>query len=65
MARKPITQEDVNPSYEEVVNELLSTASKLLMENTMMKLTIKKLESLVLELNQDFDEESSAAKKEF
>jgi hypothetical protein len=65
MARKPITNEDVNPSYEEIINELVSVNSKLLMENTMMRLTIKKLESLVMELNQDDYQEPDEAKKEF
>jgi hypothetical protein len=65
MARKPITNEDVNPSYEEIINELVSVNSKLLMESAMMRLTIKKLESLVMELNQDDYQEPDSAKKEF
>lgn len=65
MARKPLTNDDINPSYEEVVNELMSMNSKILMENVMMKLTIKKLESLVHQLNQDDYQEPGEAKKEF
>lgn len=61
MARKPITSESVQPSYDEVINELLTTVSKLIMENTIMKITIKKLEASVQGLHQESNEE----KKEF
>lgn len=61
MVRKPITSEDVKPSYDDVINELLNTVSKLIMENSIMKLTIKKLEASI----QGFYEESSEGNKEF
>ncbi len=61
MARKPITSEDLKPSYDEVVNDLLGTISKLIMENTIMKLTIKKLEGTL----EGFYQESDQAKNEF
>ena len=47
MAGKPINIEDTKPSYDEVINELLSMISKLVMENSIMKVTIKKLEDAV------------------
>lgn len=61
MARKPITSDSIQPSYEEVINDLLGTVSKLIMENTVMKLTIKKLEASI----QGSYQESDEAKKEF
>jgi hypothetical protein len=61
MARKPITSEELKPSYDEVVNDLLGTVSKLIMENTIMKLTIKKLEGTL----EGFYQESDQAKNEF
>jgi|688.fasta_scaffold13218_36 hypothetical protein len=61
MARKPITSEDLKPSYDEVVNDLLATVSKLIMENTIMKLTIRKLEGTL----EGFYQESDQAKNEF
>lgn len=61
MVRKPITSEDVKPSYDDVINELLNTVSKLIMENSIMKLTIKKLEASI----QGFYEESGEGNKEF
>lgn len=53
MARKPITREDVNPSYDEIVKELTGTISNLIMENTVMKIMIKKLEAIVGDLDQE------------
>jgi hypothetical protein len=47
MAGKPINIEDTKPSYDEVINELLSMISKLVMENSIMKVTIKKFEDAV------------------
>jgi hypothetical protein len=47
MAGKPINTEDAKPSYDEVINELLSMISKLVMENSIMKVTIKKLEDAI------------------
>jgi hypothetical protein len=61
MARKPITREDVNPSYDEIVKELTGTISNLIMENTVMKIMIKKLEAIVGE----FDQVNSQENKEF
>jgi hypothetical protein len=61
MARKPITREDVNPSYDEIVKELTGTISNLIMENTVMKIMIQKLESIVHEL----DHEHGEVNKEF
>jgi hypothetical protein len=61
MARKPITSEDLKPSYDEVINDLLGTVSKLIMENTIMKLTIKKLEGTL----EGFYQESDQVKNEF
>jgi len=61
MARKPVKREDVNPSYDEIVKELTATISNLIMENTMMKIMIKKLEAIVGE----FDQENSQDNKEF
>jgi hypothetical protein len=61
MARKPITREDVNPSYDEIVKELTGTISNLIMENTVMKIMIQKLESIVHE----FDHEHGEVNKEF
>jgi hypothetical protein len=53
MARKPITREDVNPSYDEIVKELTGTISNLIMENTVMKIMIKKLEAIAGDLDQE------------
>lgn len=61
MARKPVKREDVNPSYDEIVKELTATISNLIMENTMIKIMIKKLEAIVGE----FDQENSQDNKEF
>ena len=61
MARKPITREDVNPSYDEIVKDLTGTISNLIMENTVMKIMIKKLEAIVGE----FDQANSQENKEF
>ena len=61
MARKPVKREDVNPSYDEIVKELTATISNLIMENTMIKIMIKKLEAIVGE----FDQENSQENKEF
>jgi hypothetical protein len=47
MAGKPINIENTKPSYDEVINELLSMISKLVMENSIMKVTIKKFEDAV------------------
>jgi hypothetical protein len=52
MARKPVKREDVNPSYDEIVKELTATISNLIIENTMMKIMIKKLETIVGEFDQ-------------
>ena len=61
MARKPITREDINPSYDEIVKELTATIANLIMENTMIKIMIKKLEAIVGE----FDQVNSQENKEF
>ena len=61
MARKPIKREEINPSYDEIVKELTGTISNLIMENTVMKIMIKKLEAIVGEL----DQENSQENKEF
>ena len=53
MARKPITREDINPSYDEIVKELTGTISNLIMENTVMKIMIKKLEAIAGDLDQE------------
>jgi hypothetical protein len=53
MARKPVKREDINPSYDEIVKELTATISNLIMENTMIKIMIKKLEAIVGELDQE------------
>lgn len=47
MAGKLINTEDCKPAYDEVINELISTTSRLLMENSIMKVTIKKLEESI------------------
>jgi regulator of replication initiation timing len=61
MARKPVKREDVNPSYDEIVKELTTTITNLIMENTMIKIMVKKLEAIVGE----FDQENSQDNKEF
>jgi hypothetical protein len=61
MARKPIKREDINPSYDEIVKELTTTITNLIMENTMIKIMIKKLEAIV----GDFDQQNSQDNKEF
>lgn len=61
MARKPVTREEINPSYDEIVKELTTTIANLIMENTMIKIMIKKLEAIVGEL----DQENSQGNKEF
>jgi hypothetical protein len=61
MARKPIKREDINPSYDEIVKELTTTITNLIMENTMIKIMIKKLEVIV----GDFDQQNSQDNKEF
>lgn len=53
MARKPITREEINPSYDEIVKELTGTISNLIMENTVMKIMIKKLEAIAGDLDQE------------
>lgn len=65
MARKPITKEDITPSYEEIVNELLATISKLLMENAILKLSNKKLEVLVSQFASEIDQSSDESKNNF
>jgi|688.fasta_scaffold191574_3 regulator of replication initiation timing len=52
MARKPIRSEDFNPSYDEVIGELSSTISKLIVENSILKITIRKLEEFVNQIDQ-------------
>jgi hypothetical protein len=52
MARKPIRSEDFNPSYDEVISELSSTVSKLIVENSILKITIRKLEEFVNQIDQ-------------
>lgn len=61
MARKPVKREDINPSYDEIVKELTTTITNLIMENTMIKIMIKKLEAIVVE----FDQQNSQDNKEF
>jgi regulator of replication initiation timing len=61
MARKPVKREDINPSYDEIVKELTTTITNLIMENTMIKIMIKKLEAIVGE----FDQQNSQDNKEF
>jgi hypothetical protein len=61
MARKPVKREEVNPSYDEIVKELTTTITNLIMENTMIKIMVKKLEAIVGE----FDQENSQDNKEF
>lgn len=65
MVRKPITRESLSPSYDEIINELLNSTSKLIIENIMMKLKIQKLESLLEEIVQEPNEEPHYDKKEF
>jgi len=65
MARKPITREDINPSYDDVIKELLNVNSMLWMENTVMKLTIQKLEGILAEISQGSYEPSREENKEF
>lgn len=61
MARKPITSEDINPSYDEIIKELTGTISNLIMDNTVMKIMIRKLETII----QESEQLNSEANKEF
>lgn len=58
MVRRSIKSEDVNPSYDEIITELSSSISRLIMENTMLRISAKKLEVIIQELNQEPDEEN-------
>jgi hypothetical protein len=51
MVGKPINTEELKPSYEEVINELNINITKLIMENSIMKVTIKKLEDAIANYN--------------
>jgi hypothetical protein len=51
MAGKPINTEELKPSYEEVINELNINITKLIMENSIMKVSIKKLEDAIANYN--------------
>lgn len=61
MARKPLKAEDINPSYDEIIGELNNIISKLIMENTIMKVTNKKMEAILEQIHQ----ESQQVEKEF
>ncbi len=63
MARKPIRREDINPSYDEVISELGNTISKLIVENSILKITIKKLEDYINSID-DQDHSHSRQSKE-
>lgn len=65
MARKPVRSEDFNPSYDEVISELSSTISKLIVENSILKITIRKLEDFVNQTDQKSDSTKSEGAKEF
>jgi hypothetical protein len=65
MARKPVRSEDFNPSYDEVISELSSTISKLIVENSILKITIRKLEDFVNQTDQRFDSTKVEDTKEF
>ena len=63
MARKPIRSEDINPSYDEVIGELSSTISKLIVENSILKITIRKLEDYINSID-DHDHNHSHENKQ-
>lgn len=65
MARKPVRSEDFNPSYDEVISELSSTISKLIVENSILKITIRKLEGFINQTDQKFDSSKVEETKEF
>ncbi len=51
MVGKPINTDELKPSYEEVINELNINITKLIMENSIMKVSIKKLEDAIANYN--------------
>jgi hypothetical protein len=65
MARKPIRSEDFNPSYDEVIGELSSTISKLIVENSILKITVRKLEGFVNQTDQKSNQTNFEETKEF
>jgi regulator of replication initiation timing len=65
MARKPIRSEDFNPSYDEVIGELSSTVSKLIVENSILKITIRKLEEFINQIDQQSNSKKDEGTKEF
>ena len=65
MARKPVRSEDFNPSYDEVINELSNTVSKLIVENSILKITIRKLEEFINQIDQQSDSKKDEGTKEF
>lgn len=58
MARRLIKNEDINPTYDEIIAELTSSISRLIMENTILRISSKKLEGIIQELNQESGEEN-------
>jgi hypothetical protein len=65
MARKPVRSEDFNPSYDEVISELSNTISKLIVENSILKITIRKHEDFINQTDQRFDSTKVEDTKEF
>lgn len=65
MARKPITREDLNPSYDELIQELLNANAKLLMDSLIAKLTIQKLEKVIHGLTEEINSSLDEGNKEF
>lgn len=65
MARKPVGSEDFNPSYDEVISELSNTISKLIVENSILKITIRKHEDFINQTDQRFDSTKVEDTKEF
>ena len=63
MAGKFINIEETKPSYDEVIGELSSMVSRLLVENSIMKINVKKLEDTINEYNSQLEQQSKTTKQ--